>query len=94
MRAAGPRPGRGPIGPEDRLLSLWIREIIGWLLVLIGLGCFLICFGRFLVENLVIEAGVMATMGAFIFRGGIHLVKVATAARVVLAARKAGERAA
>lgn len=69
-------------------MGFWIREIVGWLLVLLGLFAYLVCFANFLAEDKVIGAGILAGMGTMVFRGGLHLVKVATAARVVLAVRR------
>lgn len=66
---------------------MWVREIAGWLLVLLGLFVFFICLS-FVGNQQVIEAGIFAGIGIFLFRGGIHLIKVATAARVLSAARK------
>ena len=66
----------------------WTREIAGWLLVAAGLYGYLLCFGLFLAHDKVLSGGIAAGMATMIFRGGIHLVKVATAARVVLLARR------
>lgn len=65
----------------------WVREIAGWMLVLAGIFVFLMCLS-FLGNQQVIEAGIVAGIGIFTFRGGIHLIKVATAARVIVAADK------
>lgn len=66
---------------------MWFREIAGWLLVVIALFVFFICLS-FVGNQQVIEAGIFAGIGVFIFRGGIHLIKVSTAARVLAASRK------
>ena len=68
-------------------MLFWIREIVGWLLVLIGLAAFWLSVA-FLGERQVVEASVVAGIGIFVFRGGIHLIKVATAARIVLHAHR------
>ena len=68
-------------------MLFWIREIFGWLLVLVGLAAFWLCLA-FLGERQVVEASIVAGIGIFVFRGGIHLIKVATAARVVLHAHR------
>ena len=57
------------------------REIGGWLLVLLGIYCFLVSF-EFLRTHHVVEAGLPSFIGIIVFRGGIHLLKVAIAARV------------
>ena len=69
-------------------MGFWVREIIGWVLVLVGLAGYLICFADFLARDRVIGAGILAGISTMIFRGGIHLVKVSTAARVVVHSRK------
>jgi hypothetical protein len=66
----------------------WVREIAGWLLVLAGLLCFFVVYD--LIETPpppgetrpYVGQIVMAIVGIFVFRGGIHLLKVAMAARV------------
>ncbi|VTS03135.1 hypothetical protein [Tuwongella immobilis] len=63
-------------------MSGWIREIVGWLLVAVGLVIFGLCYLQFLRNRQIFEAGPMAFMGFIIFRGGIHLLKVAIAARI------------
>ena len=69
-------------------MSFWIREIVGWLFMLTGLLGYVVCLGVFLLNERVVEAGILAGVSTMLFRGGLHLVKVATAARVVLQARK------
>jgi hypothetical protein len=62
-------------------MSYWVREIAGWLLVLAGLAAFGLAF--FLAMNhLFLEVWPIALCSIFIFRGGIHLLKVAIAARI------------
>ena len=64
-----------------------VREVIGWLLVVFGVYLMLLALGS-LGSRQVIEGGMLTMVGIVVFRGGIHLIKVATAARVVLAARR------
>lgn len=68
-------------------MSFWLREVAGWLLVLAGLLTFSEVYG-FCIERRPIEAGILTIVGAFIFRGGVHLLKVAIAARVCTRAQK------
>jgi len=65
-------------------MTYWLREIAGWLLVLLGVLVFWQAYGL-LVNKRVFEAGPTVVIGFVIFRGGIHLLKVAVAAQ---AARK------
>lgn len=65
-------------------MTYWLREIAGWLLVLAGLYFFAQAYD-FLLRKRVFEAGPTVVIGFVIFRGGIHLLKVAVAAQ---AARK------
>ncbi len=62
-------------------MRYWLREIGGWLLVGFGLLAFLYVYD-FCTRQWIFEAGVMAVVGIFVYRGGIHLLKVAVAARV------------
>jgi multisubunit Na+/H+ antiporter MnhC subunit len=65
-------------------MTYWLREIAGWVLVVIGLLVFWQAYGL-LVNKRVFEAGPTVVIGFVVFRGGIHLLKVAVAAQ---AARK------
>jgi hypothetical protein len=64
-------------------MSYWVREVAGWLLVLLGLTIFFVVY-RLCLERLIFEGGILAVVGIFVFRGGIHLLKVAIAARVCI----------
>lgn len=63
------------------MIRFWFRELVGWLLVGLGVFVFLLVFG-YLQGKAFVEAGVLAVVGVFVFRGGIHLLKVAVAARL------------
>ncbi len=66
-------------------MRFWIREIMGWLLVLAGLLLFYICVAVLLgPRGLIAEAMILSMLGIFVFRGGIHLLKVAVAARIAM----------
>jgi hypothetical protein len=66
-------------------MRFWIRELAGWLLIGLGLYVFLVCYAILVSAGPhLIEAGPLAFIGFVIFRGGIHLLKVATAARICL----------
>ena len=62
-------------------MRYWLREVAGWLLVGVGLLVFVLVYD-FCTRQWIFEAGVMAVVGVFVFRGGVHLLKVAVAARV------------
>jgi hypothetical protein len=68
-------------------MRFWFRELAGWVLVLLGLACFAIALA-FCTIHYLFEAWVAAIIGIFVFRGGIHLLKVAVAARVCMQAQK------
>jgi vacuolar-type H+-ATPase subunit I/STV1 len=62
---------------------VWAREVAGWLLVLIGLGMFLVVYEWCqAIPPRMFDAAILAVPGIFVFRGGIHLLKVAIAARI------------
>ena len=68
-------------------MSFWWREVAGWLLVLLGLLVFYECFA-FVTGHFVFEAGALTVIGVVLFRGGIHLLKVAVAARIATQAQE------
>lgn len=64
-------------------MRFWTREAAGWALIAIGLVAFGTCY-VLLLNDSIIQAAIMVPIGVFIFRGGIHLLKTAVAARVVM----------
>jgi hypothetical protein len=68
-------------------MRFWWREVAGWLLVLLGLLVFYECFA-FVTVHAVFEAGALTVIGVVLFRGGIHLLKVAVAARIATQAQE------
>lgn len=60
----------------------WIREIAGWALIILGLWLFYVSYFVLLRNGYIIQSGPTVLMGIVVFRGGIHFLKVAVAARV------------
>jgi hypothetical protein len=69
-------------------MSAWARELAGWVLLGIGLAAFAVCYVVFLLQRRILEAGALGFMGFTVFRGGLHLLKVAVAARAAIEAGK------
>jgi hypothetical protein len=69
-------------------MRFWVREVAGWVLVLLGLFVFYICLGILLTDgSWLLESIPLMIIGIVVFRSGIHLLKVAVAARVCLQAQ-------
>jgi hypothetical protein len=60
--------------------AYWSREIAGWGLVFAGLFLFWQAYAL-LLNKRVFEAAPLTFMGFIVFRGGIHIMKVAVAAQ-------------
>jgi hypothetical protein len=72
---------------------LW-REIFGWVLVALGVLMFLWSGLLLTLYHGIFESGPLTVAGIIVFRGGIHLLKVAVAARVCTeAAAEIGKKA-
>lgn len=61
-------------------LTYWTREIGGWTLILFGIIIFYQSYSLLLSKR-VCEASPLTFVGFIVFRGGIHLLKVAVAAQ-------------
>lgn len=61
-------------------MSYWVREIAGWVLLGLGLLAFFEAYSL-LLRKRVFEAGPLVFVGFIVFRGGVHLLKVAVAAQ-------------
>jgi hypothetical protein len=59
----------------------WTREIAGWVLIALGLVVFWQVYELATLYK-VFEVVILTVVGVFVFRGGIHLLKVAVAARI------------
>jgi hypothetical protein len=71
-------------------LLFWLREVAGWVLVAAGLVGFAFA-GVMLTREKAIEASTLTFASFVLFRGGIHLLKVAVAARICQEAAQAGQ---
>ncbi|HEV8060672.1 MAG TPA: hypothetical protein VGP68_12395 [Gemmataceae bacterium] len=66
-------------------MQLWTREIVGWALMALGVYVFLRAFLLLTAGNqFMLEGGTITLIGVVLFRGGIHLLKIAVAARICL----------
>jgi hypothetical protein len=72
-------------------MRYWLREVAGWVLVGLGLLAFYTCYDL-LRRGRITEASAFTVVGIFIFRGGIHLLKIAVAAQVCMEAQRRAER--
>jgi hypothetical protein len=61
----------------------WIRELLGWALMAVGLFVFYITLRALLQDGpYILESPVMAAIGFVVFRGGLQVLKVSLAGRV------------
>lgn len=69
------------------MVFFWVREIAGWLMVLLAL--ILVRLAVLYVGNRqVVEAGVLCLITLGVLRAGVYLIRVSTAARIALAEQK------
>ncbi len=72
-------------------MRFWFREVAGWFLVALGLYMFLFVTTVLLNPDIgypqFVQASGWTVIGFIVFRGGIHLLKVAVAARVCMHAQ-------
>jgi hypothetical protein len=85
------------------MMRFIVRELAGWVLLVLGLLAFVVCYDLLRDQDypvILIERGTpypqllnavpMVVIAVILFRGGLHLLKVAVAARLCLEAREAG----
>jgi hypothetical protein len=59
------------------------REIAGWLMLMAGLGVFAFALFGLLLRGKFVESGPAIMIGFVVYRGGVHLLKVALAAKML-----------
>ncbi len=69
-----------------------IRETAGWFLIVAALYLIQLAVLDYLrpEKGQVVEAGIVVMASMFVFKGGIHLIRVATAARICMHPRRSG----
>ncbi len=66
-------------------MQLWTRELFGWILMAMGVYVLYRAFMLLTAGNqFMLEGGTVTIIGVVLFRGGIHLLKIAVAARICL----------
>src|SRR5947209_4792711 len=74
-------------------MRYWVREIAGWMLLLLGVFFFYRSYVLLAGEDpYLLQAACMTLAGFALFRGGIHLLKMAVAAELALQAAKQMDR--
>lgn len=68
-------------------MFFWVREIFGWLLIAAALYLFYACL-LYVGDRKVVQAMLVATVSTVLFRGGLQMIRLSTAARIVLHARR------
>ena len=67
-----------------------IRETAGWFLIVAALYLIQLALLDYVQAGKVVEAGIVVMASMFVFKGGIHLIRVATAARICMHPRRSG----
>jgi hypothetical protein len=73
-------------------MSVWFREIAGWIFLGLGVAAYALLF-VLLTNRWFLEGGILAFAGFMLLRTGTHLLKVATAARAAFGIKKAAAQA-
>ena len=70
-------------------MTVWLRELAGWILLGTGLAAFALTY-NFLLQRFTVQAVILGAVAFIIFRGGLHLLKVAIAARLATDSQNVG----
>ena len=62
-------------------MTVWLRELAGWIMLGTGLAAFALTY-NFLLQRYTVQAVILGMVAFVVFRGGLHLLKVAVAARL------------
>src|SRR5438105_3031074 len=74
-------------------MRFWTRELAGWLLIVVGLFIFRQCYNLLShPEQFFLQGSALTLIGIIVFRGGIHLLKIAVAAQVCVQANESLEQ--
>ena len=68
-----------------------IREVAGWLLIATSLYLINLALRTYIPRGDVVEAGLIVMASMFGFKGGVSLVRVATAARICAVPRASAD---
>lgn len=72
-------------------MFFWLREVAGWMLGVVGVYLIWLGVGEVQLppdaDPRTIEGAVLGLMGVFVLRMGVQLVRVSTAARLVMVPR-------
>ncbi len=68
---------------KGREMLFWVREVLGWLLVVVALWILKSALD-YVTSRQVVEAGTVALVGLGVLRAGVLLIRVSTAARIAL----------
>ncbi len=62
-------------------MTFWLREVAGWLLLILSLVMIGLAY-LFCEHRMILELWPWTILAIFVFRGAIHLLKTAVAARI------------
>lgn len=73
----------------------WLREVVGWVLLVLGLLVFYECFVMLVsTPPRIIQVAPLTFVGFIVFRTGLHMLKVSAAALVCMRAQDRADESA